>query len=371
MLLVFYHSAEVISEPAADRENGQHLDEIRERRRILERMRRICVRVSAAVRAEHLDRDLRRHRTLHDVLLGDGLFFRHRLVVSSLNRLALVVFLFDLHFHRLRQRRLGVTVEILNHPLRYQKDRKDETNGQEQVVGQAYQIHPEIADGLGRMARDRPDERGRDRNASCGGSEIVKSQPDHLREIRHGGFAAVVLPIGVGSEADCGIEGEVVAHRSESLRIQRQDILQTQNRVSEEATHQTEEQHGEGVLFPIVLFAGIDSHQSICQSFQWTQHRIEPGPAIGIEHLQQIKPHRLGNQHKRDKVEGKLKPAGSFHGSSSKFFRPDHRHEQINEEQQRDDSDNNCFHGVLLQLLAEADIKSADDKKDDNDSNEN
>jgi hypothetical protein len=62
-----------------------------------------------------------------------------------------------------------------------------------------------------------------------------------------------------------------------------------------------------------------------------------------------------------------LKPAGSFHGSSSKFFRPDHRHEQINEEQQGDDFDNNCFHGVLLQLLAEADIKSAHDKKHNDD----
>ena len=157
------------------------------------------------------------------------------------------------------------------------------------------------------------------------------------------------------------------AHRAESLRIQRQEILQTQNRVSEKATHQAEEQHGEGVLFPIVLFAGIDSHQSICQSLQWTQHRIEPGPAVGIEHLQQIKPHRLGDQHKRDKVEGELKPAGSLHSRSLEFFRPNHRHKQVNEEQQRDDSDNNGFHVRLLQLLAEADVKSAHDKKHNDD----
>jgi len=60
-----------------------------------------------------------------------------------------------------------------------------------------------------------------------------------------------------------------------------------------------------------------------------------------------------------------------LHGCRSEFFRPNHRHEQITEEQQRDDPDNYSFHGVLLQLLAEADIKSADDKKDDNDANEN
>jgi hypothetical protein len=62
-----------------------------------------------------------------------------------------------------------------------------------------------------------------------------------------------------------------------------------------------------------------------------------------------------------------LKPAGTFHGRSSKFFRPDHRHEQINEEQQRDDSDNDRFHVVLLQLLAEAGIKTAHDKKQNDD----
>ena len=217
VLLVLDHSAEVISEPAADRENRKHLEEIRERRRILERMRRVGVGVTAAIRAEHLDRDLRRHRTLHDVLFGDGLFFHHRLVVSALDRLALVVFLLDLDFHRLHQRRLGVTVEILNHPLRHQKDREDEANGQQQVIGHAHEIDPEIADGLGRMARDRPDKRGGDGNAGRGGNEIVKGQRDHLREIRHGGFAAVALPIGVGGETDRGVESEIVAHRCRVL----------------------------------------------------------------------------------------------------------------------------------------------------------
>ena len=89
MLLVLHHAAEVIGQAAADREDREHLDEIRKRRRILERMRGVGVGVTAAVRAEHFDRDLRRHRSLHDVLFGDSLFFHHRLIVSSLNRLAL------------------------------------------------------------------------------------------------------------------------------------------------------------------------------------------------------------------------------------------------------------------------------------------
>ena len=51
MLLVLHHPAEVISQPAADGEDRQHLEEIRERRRILERMRRVGIDVTAAVRA--------------------------------------------------------------------------------------------------------------------------------------------------------------------------------------------------------------------------------------------------------------------------------------------------------------------------------
>jgi hypothetical protein len=45
-----------------------------------------------------------------------------------------------------------------------------------------------------------------------------------------------------------------------------------------------------------------------------------------------------------------------------------HRHEQVGEEQQRDNADNDCFHAVLLQPFAKAYIKSAHDKKRDHDS---
>ena len=112
-------------------------------------MRRVCVHITAAIGPEHLNRDLRCHRSLHDVLFGDGLFLHHRLVISSLDRLALVVLLFDLDFHRLHQRGLGVTVEILNHALRHEEDREDEANGQQEVIGHAHQIDPKVAECLG------------------------------------------------------------------------------------------------------------------------------------------------------------------------------------------------------------------------------
>ena len=69
------------------------------------------------------------------------------------------------------------------------------------------------------------------------------------------------------------------------------------------AAHQTEHQHGEGVLFPVVLFVGIDTHDAIRPALQRPQHRIEPGLAVDIEHAQQIKPHRLRDQRERDDIE--------------------------------------------------------------------
>jgi len=62
-----------------------------------------------------------------------------------------------------------------------------------------------------------------------------------------------------------------------------------------------------------------------------------------------------------------LKPTGSFHNGRLEFFRPNHRHKQVDEEQQCDDANNDGFHMVLLQLLAEAGVKTAHDKKHNDD----
>jgi hypothetical protein len=59
-----------------------------------------------------------------------------------------------------------------------------------------------------------------------------------------------------------------------------------------------------------------------------------------------------------------------LHGRSLEFFRASHGHEQIDEQQQSDDPDNDCFHCVFLKFLAEAGVKGAHDKKQNDDSGE-
>ena len=73
---------------------------------------------------------------------------------------------------------------------------------------------------------------------------------------------------------------------------------------------------------------------AIGEPLERPEHRVEPGFAVRIEHLDEIKAHRLGDQRERDDVERELNPAGSLHSRSLEFFRPNHGHEQVDEEQQ-------------------------------------
>jgi hypothetical protein len=83
------HATECVAQSPTNQQNREHLEEVRQRCRILERMRGIDVEESAAVRAELLDRDLRRRRSDGDHLLllrrllGDWIAF---LVLDRLAR---------------------------------------------------------------------------------------------------------------------------------------------------------------------------------------------------------------------------------------------------------------------------------------------
>ena len=94
------------------------------------------------------------------------------------------------------------------------------------------------------MPRDAAHQRRGDGDAHRGGGEVVDRQRHHLREIGHRGFAAVALPVGVGGEADGGVERQVRRLSAASpCGFSGSRCLQPQNRVGEQTTHQAEEQH--------------------------------------------------------------------------------------------------------------------------------
>ena len=69
---VAHHAAEGVAQRGGDQEDRQHLQEIGERRGVLERVRRVGVEEAAAVGAQFLDRLLRSDRPQSDDLLLGG-----------------------------------------------------------------------------------------------------------------------------------------------------------------------------------------------------------------------------------------------------------------------------------------------------------
>ena len=77
------------------------------------------------------------------------------------------------------------------------------------------------------------------RQAGRGGQEVVHGEAEHLREMTHRRLAAVVLPVGVGDEADRRVEREIRRHRVEPLRIERQTVLQPLQRVERQRSRRS------------------------------------------------------------------------------------------------------------------------------------
>ena len=160
-------------------------------RGVLVGMGGVGVEEAAAVGAQHLDRFLRGDRPLRDRLLG------------ALERMG----------H-------GVGVEVLRHTLPDQEQPIDDADGQQQVEHAAHQIDPEGADAAGGAARQAAHQGHGPDDAHGRGEEVVGGQAGHLGEIAHGRFAAVVLPVGVGGEADGGVPGQERRHVGQVLRVE-------------------------------------------------------------------------------------------------------------------------------------------------------
>ena len=313
MSLVLHHTPQIPGQRARDREDREHLQEIGQWRRILEGVCSVGIDIAAAIGAEHLDRDLRSHRALHDGLRVHDLVDHDRFAVGTVDDLAVRIGLLDGSGIRLQRLGHRVRLEVLDHALRDKHHGEHQTDWHEQVIGDARDIDPEIADRLGRVPGDAAHQRGGDGDAGGGGREVVQRQPDHLREIRHGRFAAVELPVGVGGKARGGVEGEVRRQTGEILRVKRKMVLVPQDEIGEQHAHEAEQQHGNRVAHPALLLLGIDAAHPVGQAFHRPDDAVDPRLAVGIEHFDvehphQVQPERLGDQEQDADVERELGP---------------------------------------------------------------
>ena len=199
-----HHAAEHEHLRRRDEQDREHLEEVREAGRVLERHGRVRVVEPAAVRAELLDRDLRRSRSARDRLLAV-----------------------------LERRRGGGPVERLHDALRDEQHREDERERHQDVRERPVEIDPEVADRRRRAAREAADHRSEHGHPERGRDEVLHRQAGHLAQVRHRRLAAVVLPVRVRDEARGRVDRDVRRDRGQVVRVQRQAILQPQQQVEQ------------------------------------------------------------------------------------------------------------------------------------------
>ena len=273
------HAAVGGGEPGGDHEDHQHLDEVREPRRVLERHRRVDVEEAAAVGAEQLDRLLRGDGPLGERLLepGEGL-----------------------------HRRGGV--EVLQRALGEQEQAGDHRQRQQDVEQDAGEVDVEVPQLL-RGARRQPADEGRQHgDADGGGGEVLHRQAEHLREVGHRRLAGVELPVRVRDERRGGVERHVPGRRGEVLRVERVDPLGAQDEVEQRERERAEDEDGARVGLPVLAALAPHAEQPVDGALD----EAEGGELAG-EHARHVAADQRRQRGEDREEERDLEPAGDGH----------------------------------------------------------
>ena len=201
-------------------QDQEHLEQVGERRRVLERVRRVGVDEAAAVGAQLLDH-----------LLG-GDRARGRWSACAPSRSS-----------RRRSRRRSA-----GRPARPGRARRRSAIGSSTYSVQRGRRPPRSCRSCRRAGGRCPrtsataiamPDRGRD--------EVLDGEADRLGEVAHRRLARVVLPVGVGGEADGGVEGQVLGHGGGAGRVEGQDRLEPLDQVQPRDRHEAEHEQRDGV----------------------------------------------------------------------------------------------------------------------------
>ena len=274
---------ERVGERKGDQQEREHLDEVREAGRVLERVRRVRVHDPAAVRPQLLDRLLARDRAAVDLL-----------------RRA---------FHGLHRRR---PAQRLDCPLAREQQRDHEREWQQDAGRRPDEIDPEVADRLSVPAGETADQRDRDRGADGRGGEVLHRQPGHLGEVAHRRLAAVVLPVRVRDEADRRVERERRRHTVDSGRVEGEQPLEALERVQAEHGDDAEREQRPRVHRPRLLALRVDPRCAIQDALDRCEDAIAGSRAAPVDACQVGAEHPRAGEHERDE-RGDLEPGGAAH----------------------------------------------------------
>jgi hypothetical protein len=249
-------------------------------------------------------------------LLPGGGRLQHRLARGVEHGLAVGADLGLFIVHRLGQGHAGVGRHALHHALPHQREGQDQGQGQQHVKDGAHQVDPEIADTAGLLALEAPHQGHHHGHAGGGGKEVLHRQAVHLGQVAHGGLAAVGLPVGVGDEADSGVESQVRRGVGHGLGIEGQPQLQALQGVDGEHAEQAEGQHGAGIAAPAHVVAVAHTGQAVAEVLQRPQpgHEGRQVTPVDAGHVQ---PQGPGQEEEDGEEEAVLQEEVGVHEKSS------------------------------------------------------
>ncbi len=267
-----------------DQQDRRQLQQVAQRRGILERMRRVDAEEAAAVGTQLLDGNLAGRRPHRQALLaalqgGGG----------------------------------DVIAEVLRHALPHQQHRQHQAQRQQAVEHGAGDIHPEIAQAVAGLPRQTPAQHHQHRQAHRRADEVLHAKAEHLAEIAQLRLTAVGLPVGVGDKAHRRVERQRHTQPGELLRVERQGALQQQHAHQRQQADQGEGQQRQGVAAPALLLLRVDASHAVAQALHRLQQRAEPG-ALALHHPVEIAPEKRGRcQHQQGKGR-QQQPVVVMHG---------------------------------------------------------
>ena len=251
-----------------DQDDCAQLKQVGPGGRVFKWMRRVDTEETTAVGAQLLDRNLAGGRAQWDHLVN-----------------------------ALQGHSVHVMSEGLRHTLPHQEQREHQAQRQQAVEGGAGHVDPEVAQGLGGFATDPTAQRDQDGETGGRTDEVLYGEASHLAEVAQGRFTTVVLPVGVGHETDGGVERQGPFLTRQFLRVQRQIVLEQQDREQQHETGQVERQQRQRIFLPALFLICIDTREAITNALDRTEHRREPG-SLPFHYLVVEPPQgRCRNQH--------------------------------------------------------------------------
>ncbi|MNF78653.1 hypothetical protein D3C84_608450 [compost metagenome] len=206
----------------------------------------------------------------------------------------------------LHSQRIHILCEGLWHTLPDQEQRQQQAQRQQAIERGAGHVDPEVTEGLRRFATDTAAQRNQYRQAGGRTDEVLHGQADHLAQVAQGGLTAVGLPVGVGHETDRRVEGLGPLLARQMLRVERQVVLEQQDREQQQKAREVEREQRQGILLPTLFTRRVDPGHAITAALHRPQNRRQPS-ALAFHHLVVEAPQkRCRHQHHGE--EGKDQP---------------------------------------------------------------